>query len=323
MAIMQTTIPLALLTTLVLAPLHAGDWAQSGSVVPDPDSVAAAQSLFGAPDLRFGGNATASDLPGATVASASWIHQFDSDFDSLGGEVGIDDFSLWTVVAPLNFGSKHLITLLGYRSTQFDTSVPNMLTEDTLHSIRMPVVFLNDVSERWLWGGMIMPSFSGDLSSGDNFSIAAAVGAGYAPNPDLRIFGGAYYSHGFDEDFVIPGLMCIWRPDPKWEAYLLGPNVGVNYSVNETWILSLFGQYDSPTWHVEADASGPDRDIRLSSLRLGLKAECRLNKLCWASIAGGWSFARELEIEDLHSNALQEDDIDSGPFVQVGLNLRY
>lgn len=306
-------------TTLGLASLHAGDWARPISTTPVEDS----QPFFGAPQLSFGRGGSASDLPGYTFGTALWLHQFDADFDTLGGEVDADDFSVWLPVAPLNFGNMHLVTMFNYRSTRFNTSVPNMLTDETLHTLRMPVVLLNDASEDWLWGGMIMPSFSGDLGSSDNFSIAAAVGAGYVFSPTLKIFGGAYYSHGFDDDFLIPGFMFTWRPTPKWEAYLLGPIGGVTYSINDSWLISVFGQYDAPTWHVDADALGPDRDIKVSSMRVGLKVEHRFNDLCWAYLAGGLSFARNLEIEDLQSNSLQEDDIDAAPFVQFGLNLRY
>ena len=320
---MKVFFPILTLASLSLSPLRAGDWTLPVPTTPDTASAADTQAFFGAPQLSFGSNAAASDLPGMTLATASWLHHFDADFDSLAGEVGIDDFSAWVPVAPLNFGNMHLIAMLGYRATQFNTSVPNMLTEDTLHAIRMPVVFLNDVNENWMWGGMIMPSFSGDLSSSDNFSSSAAFGAGNMVNPTLKNFGGAYYTHGFDEDTIIPGLMFSWRPTPKWEAYFLGPMGGVTYSVNENWLVSLFGQYDAPTWHVEADDLGPDRDIKVSSLRVGLKLERRFNELCWAYLAGGYSFARELEVEDLSSNSLQEDDIDAGPFVQFGLNLRY
>lgn len=83
--------------------------------------------------------------------------------------------------------------------------------------------------------------------------------------------------------------------------------------------LILF-KYGSRT---NVDALGPDRDIKVSSMRVGLKVEHRFNDLCWAYLAGGLSFARNLEIEDLQSNSLQEDDIDAAPFVQFGLNLRY
>lgn len=320
---MMSVLRSVLLFLVLIALAHAGDGTTSGPAAPDADSVSGEQSLFGAPNLRFGRNASFSELPGYTFATASWLHQFDSGFDSLGGEVSSDDFSLWAPVAPLNFGNMHVLSLLGYRATQFDTSVPNMLSEDTLHTIRMPFVFLNDMSERWLSGVMIMPSFSGDLSGRDNVSISAAAGAGYVFSPALRIYGGVYYRHGFDEDLIIPGLMFSWRPDPQWEAYVYGPVGGISYSANDDWVLSLFGEYDAPTWHVEGDTFGPDRDITVSSMRIGLKAERRLGGLCWAYLAGGYSFARELEVEDLDSNLLQQDDIDPGPFVRIGLNLRY
>ena len=41
------------------------------------------QPLFGAPQLSFGRDAAESDLPGYAFATASWLHQFDADFDTL------------------------------------------------------------------------------------------------------------------------------------------------------------------------------------------------------------------------------------------------
>ena len=45
----------------------------------------------------------------------------------------------------------------------------------------------------------------------------------------------------------------------------MGPIGGVSYSVNPNWMLSLYGEYDSPTWRVKADGSGPSRDISMTS----------------------------------------------------------
>ncbi len=170
---------------------------------------------------------------------------------------------------------------------------------------------------------MVMPSFSGDLSNSDNFSISVALGVGHAFNPRFNLFGGVYYSHGFDDDLLLPGIGFTWRPTNRIEAYLLPPVGGISYSINECWIISLAGFFDSPTWHVEADSRGPDRDINYQSLRIGVKLETKLAKHCWAYVTGGVSFAKELTVEDLKSHTLQDDEVDAGGFVRAGLNLRF
>lgn len=74
---------------------------------------------------------------------------------------------------------------------------------------------------------------------------------------------------------------------------------------------------------MEADSAGPDRDISITSLQIELKSEHKLGKNIWGFAAIGYSFLRDLEIEDLNSNALQTDDIDSGLFIETGLTLRF
>jgi len=318
-------IPFVILVLSLHGPLFAEDSTavSATATAPAGESVFGEQSFFGPPYIAFGRHAAGSDLPGYVIGTFSYINQFDSDFDTLPGEVSAQDLSLWAPFAGFNFDDFHIVALLGYRMTKFDTSLPNMLTENTLNAFYLPVVFLKDVSEEWIYGGMVMPGFSGDLESGDNFSISAAFAVGHAFGPNFHFFGGVYYSHGFDDDTIIPGIGFTWRPTPKYEVYLIPPFGGISYSINECWMLSLSGQYDSPTWNVGADLSGPDRDITYQTLRIGVKLERRINDHFWAYINGGVSLAKNLNIEDTSNNRLLESDVDPGGFVQLGLNLRF
>lgn len=313
-----------LLTSLGLTSLHAGDWAQDLTTTPDAGTPEIRQNVFGAPVLKFGRDAAGSMLPGYTVGTVAYRHQFESDFDSLPGEVSSDQITAGIPILPLNFGSTHIIAGLLYEGTKFNTTGTTMLTEDSLHDISLPVVFLNDHSEKWIWGGMVMPSFSGDLSSSENFAISAAAGVGYAFSPTLTLAGGVYYSHGIDDDnFVIPGVVFTWRPNDRIEVFFFGITGGISYAINEDLIVSLFGEYDPAEWHVEADEYGPDRNIEVDTFSVGLKLERRISELFWIRASGGYSFAREMTIENLKGSKIQESDIDGGPFVQAGLNLRF
>lgn len=313
---MKQLVPLALLVIGLQAPLFAENWAT-------PATSHSEQNWFGPPYIAFGRKAAGSDLPGYSVATGLFTHDFDSDFDSLPGEMNMSSLSLWAPIAPINRGDLHVITFLGYRATQFDTSIDNMLSDDTLHTFRLPVLFLKDVSQEWIWGGMVMPGFSGELSNSDNFSISGAIGAGRAFSPNFKLLAGVYYFNGFGEDYIIPGAVFTWRPTPKWEAYFFGPIGGVSYSINECWMASLIGEYDSATWHVDADDEYQARDTYYRTIRAGLKIEGRLSNYLWAYATAGYSFAKRLEIEDTDNNSLQKDDVNGGAFVRVGLNVRF
>lgn len=318
---MKSIIALTLATTTLLCSLQAGD-SVATTLPPATEAEFGEQDWFGPPYLRFGRKNSETTLPGYAFAAGSYTSRASADFDSLPGDVSSEDFAIWAPYAAINKEEFHLFAFINYQNTRYDTSVPNLLTEDTLQAIYAPVVFVHDISEKWIWGGMIMPSYSGNESSSDNFAISAALGVGYGYSDDLELFAGVYYYHGFGEDYILPGAAFIWRPAPRWEAFLLPPIGGLSYSINDRWFVSLYGQYHSPTWHVKADSDGPDRDINVSSLRIGAKVEYKVHDMFWAFAGVGYSLGQELDIEDTDDNTLQKDDIDATPFVQVGFTLR-
>lgn len=327
---MKKVLILSLSAVSLIAPLQAGE-SVADSIAPVTHSDGATevghQNFFGPPYLKFGRKNSDTLLPGYTVGTASYTHRFTSDFDKKDlGDLSSDEFSIWAPVLALNNESHHLFAWVNYGASKYNTgsnSALNMLTEHTMQTIQMPFVYVHDISEKWIWGGMVMPTYAGTDNSSDNFAWSTALGVGYTYSPCLQLFGGAYYFHGFNDDFALPGIGFIWRPNERWEAYLLGPIGGVSYSVTDKFLVSFVGQYSAPTWHVKADNSGPDRDITMRSLRLGVKAEYQLHNLFWAYITGGYSVGQEMEIENSDNDTLQESDIDASPFIQIGLNARF
>jgi hypothetical protein len=279
--------------------------------------------LMEVPDFNSGNPSNDGNGPGMPLVQMSFGHFFSSDFDSLGGDVRADEFTLRAPLASIRVGNAYVIPMLTYRWNEFSTSTPNLLPESTLHQIRMPIAVLYQPADHWLVGGIVMPALAGDLSSSDNFSIAGAIGAAYQYSDDLTILGGLYYFNGYDESYVVGGPGFMWQATDKLQAYFMGPIAGLNYNVNDSWILSLTARYDSPIWNVEADALGPERDISTSSVQVGLKSEHKLGKNVWGYATVGYSFLRDMEIEDLKSNELQVDDIDAGLFVETGVTLRF
>ena len=323
---MKSILPLALATAFMIAPLSAGD-SVADSIAPVIDESAGQQKWFGPPYIKFGRNNSDTLLPGYTVGTASYTHKFTADFDDKSlGDVSSDIFSIWVPFLALNKDQYHLFAWINYGTNKYkvgnDAGI-NMLPESTMQSIYLPVVYIHDVSENWLWGGMVMPSYAGTHSNSDNFAISGAVGVGYTYSPNLQLFGGAYYYTGFNDQLFIPGAGFIWRPNDHWEAFILPPIGGVSYSINDNWLVSLYGQYETPTWHAEADELGPDRNVNMRSLRIGLKLEYNLHEWIWAYAAGGLSMGQALKVDNANNDTLQKSDIAASPYVQVGLNIRF
>ncbi|MFC4992370.1 DUF6268 family outer membrane beta-barrel protein [Rubritalea tangerina] len=313
------------LTALTATFSLAGSVTELTTTEPIIDSSPPEGFYIGAPHLEFftRSQSTTTDLPGYFVAYAGYQHQFASDFDSLPGDVKSDEFSFLAPVLPLNYNDWHLISFLYYTQLEFKTSSPNLLPNTNLHSINLPIAIVKEHGHEWISGAFVMPSWNGDFDAGDNDGIAAGAGLGYVFNPDFRFLVGAYYSHYYGNDFLIPVVQLIYRPCTDVEAYILGPIAGVSYSVNEDCFLGLSARFSSPTWKVKADQYGPERTINVGKVNLAFRAEHRLYKNIWGGIDLGYSFARSLKVEDLNNNTLQESDIKPGPFASISINYRY
>ncbi|MGC6464887.1 MAG: DUF6268 family outer membrane beta-barrel protein [Akkermansiaceae bacterium] len=299
--------------------------AQKDSNILVPDSPASPSGLakwFEKPDFDFftSSKDSVSTFP---LGQLSYTHYFSSDFDTLPGDLTGNELSLVTPLASIRVGEGFVVPAFMYRWNDFQSDAPGLIPDGSLHQFRLPVVAAWQPADRWLAGGMIMPGFSGDLDSSDNFSISAVVGAGYEWSDDFALFGGVYYFNGFDESYAIPGLNFIWKPTDRVQVYFLGPFFKINYDISDDWSIGLTGEYDSPTWNVQADEFGPDRDINYRSFRIGLRTDRRVGPYGWAFASAGYSFLRDIAVEDLDSNLLLDEEVDSGFYVETGLSLRF
>ena len=306
--------------------VHGGNMvAGDGQKRVPPEPSVLPQNLLGMPSFSFGRMGAATDLPGYAVGTAYHLHQFKSDFEDGGGDLRSDDFSLWTPVLPVNLGDFHLFGFASYRATWFRSSLPELLPGNDLNVFRFPVAFVHDVSERWMWGGFVMPGYGGAASSwnSEGFSLSALLGAAYAWSPRFNLGAGVLYYTGFNQSYVAPGVGFTWRPVDDWELFLIPPSAGITCSINEKTLLSAGGTYDSARWNFAADGAAPERNIHIRRVRVGLKLERQIGGPVWGYVSGGYSLFRKLEIEDRDGTLLREEDIEPAPYVQVGVNARF
>jgi hypothetical protein len=283
------------------------------------------QSFFGPPYLSFGRFGSGSNLPGYMFATASFAHTFKNDFSNTDDELSQSDVSIWLPLVPLNYDRFHLIAGFGYRSTWTDSTIPELLPENDLNAFRFPIAFVHDISERWIWGGFVMPAYAGEASSWntDGFSFSAVLGVAHAYSRYFNIAGGLYYYNGFGDQFVLPGVAFTWRPNANTEVYLMPPFGGVTYMAGD-WMLGLYGHYDPATYNVSADEEAPNRDVRLFNFRVGAKVERQLYGFAYAYLAGGYSFGRNLEITRQGTDDhILDENIKAAPYILFGINGRF
>ncbi|MFC5050822.1 DUF6268 family outer membrane beta-barrel protein [Rubritalea spongiae] len=296
------------------------DEATGTEITTEPDGL-----YLGDPHLEFftRSQSITTRLPGYFVGFTGYQHQFEADFDDMDGDVSSNEFALFSPILPLNYGDWHLLSFFYYTNTQFENSGMPLLPDSSLHSLSVPIAVLKEHGDRWISGAFVMPSWNGDFEASDNDAIAAGAGVGYVFTPDFRFLLGAYYSHNYGNDFFIPAIQLIYRPCTDVEAYILGPIAGVSYSVNDDFFIGTSVRFSSPTWKIEADDAGPERTVNSSRINLALRAEHRLYKNFWGSVDFGYTFGREIKIEDLDNNTLQETDVKPGPFLGLAINYRY
>ncbi|WP_156817230.1 DUF6268 family outer membrane beta-barrel protein [Rubritalea marina] len=295
-------------------------------------SLAQAQDLeedkswkFGAPHLDFftRSQSTTTKLPGYFIGFVNHQYNFSTDFDAFDGSLKSNRSSLFAPILPLSKDDWYLIALCYYTQNTFSSSIPNIISEDTLHSVNIPIALLKEINHEWIVGGMVMPSFNGDFQAGSNDAIAMAFGAGRIINPDFRLIGGVYYSHYYGVDTFYPGIQLIYRPCTDVEAYILGPIAGVSYSINDDWFVGVSARFSSASWKVKENDVLPDHIINYKRVNLAIRSEQRIYKNFWLSADVGISLAQNLKLEDLENNRLGESDVKPGPFATLSINYRY
>jgi hypothetical protein len=311
-----------LFSIALTAPLMASDFAQP----LDPVTTERTGLYIGEPEIEFLSRKDddRTELPGYFLLYSGYQHTFEADFQDLPGAVEMDKFSALGPLLPINYGDWHMVSLFYYTYTQFDTTAENSLTNTSQHALTVPIILVKEEGEKWIWGGMVMPTWTNDFSEGGGDSIALAAGAGYSFENDFKLIFGGYYSYRFGEHFAMPGIQFVWRPRPDIETYLLGSVGGVTYSVNEDWLIGLTGHYSSPIWKLESDQ--PDLDdntVRVTNFNIALRTEHRLYKNLWGSVSAGVALARELEVKDRNNKVVNDSSIDAAPFIQAVINLRY
>ncbi len=170
------------------------------------------------------------------------------------------------------------------------------------------------------WSVMLSPGLASDFDdvTSDALRLKCLALATYQSVPAWRWVGGVYYGQAFGESRVFPAVGTVWRAAPEWTLNLIMPRPAVTYAPTRVWAVTALVQPAGGDWSIEHE--GRKRELILETWRGGVEVSWRPNPGIGVDVQSGVAFARSLELRD-GDDTVSEEDLDSVPYVRVGLRL--
>ncbi|MBP7216949.1 MAG: hypothetical protein KBA46_06670 [Candidatus Omnitrophica bacterium] len=165
----------------------------------------------------------------------------------------------------------------------------------------------------------ISPSFFGDNWEFEtsSFRIPQRYLVIYRPHEDLIIAGGVIVEPDSDS-VVIPALGFIYRPDKRWELYLIPPEPYISYAVTDR--AKVFVSAGASLSEYEVDKGEHENIIlRYKEIHAGLGTKIKITDSCEASLSSGGQFSRNFKYRDDFGKV----NIENGYYVAAALKATF
>jgi hypothetical protein len=216
-----------------------------------------------------------------------------------------------------------IFTGMNYRLTCIDQGEFPMRDElDELHGISVPIsAIYHRENSPWTFFAQISGELSTDFKSvtSDDFDFTARLAGQYEFSDRFSLNFGLARSRYFGDAIVLPSIGFAWTPTDDWALTIMGPRLILSHRINDKMILRAGGFPTGGLWNVEED-SGKSVDYGFSTYNAGIGLDYKLRRGIWLSIWAGANFAAEFRAEE-RGHKLFEDDLDSGFFASVGINI--
>lgn len=212
---------------------------------------------------------------------------------------------------------------LNYRLTNIDQGLfPAGSRLDDLHDIILPFTLsYQPDNSPWSFFASASAQLATDFRSitTDDLDYTFRLGGQYKFSDTFSLNFGAARIRNFGEARVLPALGCVWEPCDDWSFTLIGPRITLSHRISDNIIIRGGGFPMGGLWNIEDD-NGDSVDYGFASYNAGLGIDFKLRRGLWLTVWGGANFANQLRAEQ-DGNTLFEDDLDTGWFGYVGLNL--
>ncbi|MFP6887772.1 MAG: DUF6268 family outer membrane beta-barrel protein [Opitutales bacterium] len=210
-----------------------------------------------------------------------------------------------------------------YEWTDLEFTDKNLLEEQSLHALDLPLFLAKEQSEELMWFLLFNPTLASDFDhiENDSFHYLTIFGARYKTSETFQWLLGALYSTGYDDDLFLPALGFQWKLSEQAQLLFAGPVIRFQYSLSEKLDWILFSQPSGTKWNTRAGYG--KRDVRMRGLSLGTSLQWEFTNQHSLILSAGWQLAREIEIKDASGTTLLERDLETAPFVETGYRYHF
>jgi hypothetical protein len=159
-------------------------------------------------------------------------------------------------------GAQYHVDSVSYRNQ------PALFTElNALHSIDLPLLFVQLLSEQWSLSARVWPGLASDFGEldGSALRVGGLVMLAWSPHARLTLGGGPIASYAFGQLLPLPLIYADWKPRPWFRVEASLPAfASLLFTPSDRWELGL-----------QADVSGNEFLVRKRQVRT--QYPCRAN----------------------------------------------
>jgi hypothetical protein len=248
-----------------------------------------------------------------------------------GGSVSSTSYD-FGVSQAIPFGEKASFDLgLNYGETSLDQSKPNARTPlpKELRSISLDLGYSQEIDDTWSLAAGISPGVhsAGSRFSSKGFGVDGYALATYNYSPNLSFSGGLGFS-SLGKNLIGPALGVNWTINEQWSASVGYPTTAITYTLSQAWQFALVVDGAGGSYYVEKDPlpgavgrpSLKGSKLDYSETRLGLSVNYQVSPSVGMTLASGLVVQQEFEYHDPKYKV--ESDAGTG-YVSLAINVAF
>lgn len=201
-----------------------------------------------------------------------------------------------------------------------------LVRRNELHTVGLPISFIQQFGRRWTAAAAFAPGLSGDFIEirNESFRFLGSAFFTHRLNESLLLGGGVLVTNLFGEVLPLPYLRLSYIK-PKLRIDLRLPReISFVWPATDWFELGVGGlvrlNYYSLTDRTIIDT--PSDAIATSQIELGLVAAFRVTEPLWFTLSGGPVLNRRFDFVDSDGDTLRDFGTDPAAFVQLTFEVR-
>ncbi len=191
-------------------------------------------------------------------------------------------------------------------------------------TLRLGLIVLAPINERWGWqaGGMMSLSGESHTDLWEAFNSGALVGVTCVPSPDLK-WSLSVMAFGFEGSFMaipLPGF--DWKISERYRLATQGPGLHFITTLSSATKLTIFGRWEYRQYRLDDDPPVPGGKYYDQRYPIGLELTQRFAHLVEVSVEGGIYAYQQMMIRDKDDNKVVTVVGDQSAYVGLRASLQ-